>query len=89
MGKRKLPPAQTESGYPHFKLTRAEMFPRLLVTRRVRGDGAQYFGPFLPDTGVRRMLDLAQRLFKLRSCVQDTFHLAIQTVSNRMPCLRK
>jgi excinuclease ABC subunit C len=55
--------------YPHFKLTIKDAFPRLMATRRVRDDGAKYYGPFLPDTGVRRMLDLANRLFKLRSCV--------------------
>jgi len=57
-----------ESLYPHFKLTLNEEFPRLLVTRRVRDDGAKYYGPFLPESGVRRLLDLANRLFKLRSC---------------------
>jgi excinuclease ABC subunit C len=57
-----------ESDYPHFKLTRNEAFSRLLVTRRVRADGAKYYGPFLPDSGVRRLLDLLNRLFKLRSC---------------------
>lgn len=57
-----------EALYPHFKLTLNEAFPRLLVTRRVRADGAKYYGPFLPESGVRRLLDLANRLFKLRSC---------------------
>lgn len=54
--------------YPHFKLTVQEKFPRLLATRRVRDDGARYFGPLLPASRVRRLLDLANRIFTLRSC---------------------
>ncbi len=53
--------------YPHFKLTR-ERFPRLLVTRKIEADQAEYFGAFLPETGVRFWLDLLNRLFRLRSC---------------------
>ena len=54
--------------YPHFKITLQERFPRLLATRRVQTDGARYFGPLLPVSRVRRLIDLANRVFKLRSC---------------------
>lgn len=54
--------------YPHFKLNPQERFPRLLATRRVRTDGARYFGPLLPASRVRRLIDLLNRVFKLRSC---------------------
>jgi excinuclease ABC subunit C len=54
--------------YPHFKLTR-ERFPRLLATRRIDdGDGAEYFGAFLPDTGVRFLIDYLNKTFRLRAC---------------------
>src|SRR5712691_11193686 len=32
--------------YPYIKLTVNEPFPRAVITRRVRKDGALYFGPF-------------------------------------------
>ena len=32
--------------YPYIKLTTDEPYPRALITRRVRKDGASYFGPF-------------------------------------------
>jgi len=34
--------------YPYIKLTVNEPFPRTMITRRVRKDGALYFGPFFP-----------------------------------------
>lgn len=56
--------------YPHFKLTN-EKFPRLLVTRKIENDDAEYFGAFLPKTGARVLLGFVNKLFKLRSCEID------------------
>lgn len=53
--------------YPHLKLT-TERFPRLLATRLIENDGAEYFGAFLNRTNVRILLDFLNRTFKLRSC---------------------
>ncbi len=53
--------------YPHLKIT-AEEFPRILATRRVEDDGAEYFGAFLTKTGVRIVIDFLNRKFRLRSC---------------------
>ncbi len=60
-----------EPSYPHIKITAGERFPRALVTRRVRDDGARYFGPFLPETAVRHLIDLTRGLFRLRTCTVD------------------
>ena len=32
--------------YPYIKITWAEPFPRVLITRRVERDGSRYFGPY-------------------------------------------
>jgi excinuclease ABC subunit C len=53
--------------YPHLKLTN-EKFPRLLVTRKTENDGAEYFGAFLPETGVRFLIDFLNKTFRLRTC---------------------
>ncbi len=54
--------------YPHFKLT-PERFPRLLATRKIAADdGAEYFGAFLPETGVRFLIDFLNKTFRLRAC---------------------
>jgi excinuclease ABC subunit C len=56
--------------YPHIKLTR-ERFPRLLATRLIANDGAEYFGAFLNRTNARILIDLLNRVFRLRSCEID------------------
>ncbi len=53
--------------YPYLKLT-AEPYPRLAFTRRVRADGADYFGPYLPAGLARRAIKLVQKLFGVRIC---------------------
>lgn len=53
--------------YPHLKIT-DEKFPRLLVTRKIENDSAEYFGAFLPETGVRFFINFLNKLFKLRTC---------------------
>jgi excinuclease ABC subunit C len=54
--------------YPFLKLTTDEEFPRLLVARRVKNDGAGYYGPFYPATAMRETLRLTRQLFPLRTC---------------------
>lgn len=56
--------------YPYLKLTR-EAWPRLVFTRRIRPDGADYFGPYLPAGLARRAVKLTQKLFGIRVCTID------------------
>lgn len=53
--------------YPYLKLT-DEPFPRLLVVRRMRKDGARYFGPFGNVGAMRQTLKTLTRIFQIRSC---------------------
>ncbi|MFL6375034.1 MAG: hypothetical protein ACJ73D_10230 [Pyrinomonadaceae bacterium] len=53
--------------YPHLKLT-SEAFPRVLATRRIEDDEAEYYGAMLPRTAVRILIDFINKTFKLRSC---------------------
>ncbi len=53
--------------YPYLKLT-ADPFPRLAFTRRIRDDGAEYFGPFIPGGRARKAIKLTQKLFGIRVC---------------------
>src|SRR5213080_2856700 len=54
--------------YPFLKLTTDEEFPRLVVARRVKDDGATYYGLFYPATAMRETLRLTRQLFPLRTC---------------------
>jgi len=52
--------------YPYLRLTTQERFPRLEVVRRIRKDGATYFGPYTMVKEVRETLRLIYRIFPLR-----------------------
>ena len=54
--------------YPYLKLTVNEPFPRAVITRRVRKDGALYFGPFFPAGLARKSSKLIERYFLIRNC---------------------
>ena len=56
--------------YPYVKLTR-ERFPRVYVTRRLRKDGATYFGPFFPANLAYRLTQFIHRHFLVPSCTVD------------------
>ena len=57
--------------YPYVKLTLAERFPRVYVTRRLRKDGAAYYGPYFPANLAYRIVDLIHRNFLIPSCKVD------------------
>jgi excinuclease ABC subunit C len=54
--------------YPYLKITVNEPFPRLLVVRRVESDGARYFGPYTDARAMRRLVQFAKRIFRIRDC---------------------
>ncbi|MBN2321679.1 MAG: excinuclease ABC subunit UvrC [Acidobacteria bacterium] len=57
-----------DKSFPYLKLTIQESYPRIFITRRIKKDGALYFGPFLPAAYARRTLKLVHKYFKLRTC---------------------
>jgi excinuclease ABC subunit C len=57
--------------YPYVKLTLAERFPRVYVTRRLRKDGSVYYGPYFPANLAYRIVDLIHRHFLIPSCKVD------------------
>jgi excinuclease ABC subunit C len=57
--------------YPYIKLTLNEAYPRIYVTRRVKKDGALYFGPYFPASLAHRTFKLISRYFQIRTCSID------------------
>lgn len=57
--------------YPCLRLDIKEPYPRLGIARRIKTDGALYFGPFSSSQSVRSSLKLIDRLFQLRKCRTD------------------
>ncbi len=54
--------------YPYIKITWAEPFPRVLITRRVERDGSRYFGPYTSSAALHQTLDLLRRSFPYLTC---------------------
>jgi excinuclease ABC subunit C len=54
--------------YPFIRLNLRDPFPALQVTRRIKSDGALYFGPYVPAGTMWNLLALINRTFPLRTC---------------------
>ncbi len=67
--------------YPYVKLTN-ERFPRVYVTRRLRKDGATYYGPYFPGNLAHRLVHFIHRHFLVPSCKVDL------TRYHPKPCLQ-
>ncbi|HEY2115436.1 MAG TPA: excinuclease ABC subunit UvrC [Candidatus Angelobacter sp.] len=68
--------------YPYIKLTLGERYPRVYVTRRLRKDGSNYYGPYFPGNLAYRIVDLIHRSFLVPSCKVDL------TRYHMRPCLQ-
>ena len=68
--------------YPYIKLTLADRFPRVFVTRRLKKDGSEYYGPYFPGNLAHRTVDLIHRSFLIPSCKIDL------TRYHPRPCLQ-
>jgi excinuclease ABC subunit C len=67
--------------FPYIKLTH-EKYPRVYVTRRLRKDGATYFGPYFPANLAHRLVHFIHRHFQVPSCKVDL------TRFHPKPCLQ-
>jgi excinuclease ABC subunit C len=54
--------------YPFIRLNLKDPFPALQVSRRIKNDGALYFGPYVPAGTMWDVLALVNRTFPLRTC---------------------
>ena len=54
--------------YPCLRLDISEPFPRLAIVRKIKKDGALYFGPFSSANSMRSTKRIIDRVFKLRKC---------------------
>ncbi len=68
--------------YPYVKLSLAERWPRVFVTRQLRKDGSAYYGPYFPAHLAYRIVDLIHRNFLIPSCKVDL------TRFHPRPCLQ-
>lgn len=70
-----------DKSYVSLRLSVRHPFPELSVTRRLRKDGALYFGPYTSAKACRDTVELVYRNFKLRTCSNREF------ANRSRPCL--
>ncbi len=67
--------------YPYLKITTAEKYPRVYITREKKDGVSRYFGPYTDATALKETLKLLTGLFPLRTC---------KTLKKReRPCLNR
>lgn len=54
--------------YPSIRIDLRKDFPYFEVVRRIRHDGAKYFGPFMAGVNAAEIVDIINCTFLLRSC---------------------
>ncbi len=57
--------------YPFVRITLAEPFPRIMVTRELVKDGSRYFGPFTDAKSLRITLRNFEWIFPIRTCSRN------------------
>ena len=72
--------------YPYLEITRRDDFPGVYVTRRRDDPRSKFFGPFTDTRGLRRAVQLLQRVFRFRTC---TLEISADDPKRRFqrPCL--
>ena len=57
-----------DKSFLYLKVTLNEVYPRVMTTRRILDDGAQYYGPYTSAYSLRDTMNLLNRMFPYRSC---------------------
>lgn len=69
--------------YPYIKVTVGEMYPRIMMVRTMKKDKARYFGPYTSGQSVRDIIELAQKIYRIRNCNRNL----PKEIGSGRPCL--
>ncbi len=70
-----------DKAYPYIRVSVADKFPRLYLARKVKKDGAVYFGPYTSGSAVQGTIRFLNRTFMIRDC-KDAFFS-----TRKRPCM--
>lgn len=54
--------------YPYIKVDLKEDYPTFTITRKIKKDGAKYFGPFMGGVSAKSVLEIINLAFLIRPC---------------------
>ena len=72
-----------DKNFPGIRLDMEEDFPKFTLTRRIKKDGARYFGPYMGGVRVRDILDIISSAYGIRQCSLNFG----KSTKPRRPCL--
>lgn len=70
-----------DKAYPYIRLSKQDDFPRFYLARRVKRDGALYYGPYLSGQVVRDTMQFLNQVFHIRDCTDHFFK------TRKRPCM--
>ncbi len=68
--------------YPYIKVDLKSKFPAFTVTRKIKRDGAKYFGPFMGGVNVKDTLEIINTAYMTRTC-----NIVIDPAKPKRECL--
>ncbi len=60
-----------DKAYPFLRIDMREPFPRIELVRRLKNDGAKYFGPYMQSVNIKDIFELIHTAFCVRDCKRD------------------
>lgn len=60
-----------DKAYPFLRIDMKEKYPTIEVVRKLKNDGAKYFGPYMQSVNIRDIFDLIHTAFCVRDCKRD------------------
>jgi excinuclease ABC subunit C len=72
-----------DKNYPYLRFDLTSEYPRLEVVRRLKKDGALYYGPYVPAGGMWETLALIRRTFPIAPCKME-----FKTDKPGRPCIQ-
>ena len=72
-----------DKNYPYVKIDKTKPFPKVEIVRKIKKDGANYYGPYIGGVPVKDLLNVIFEGFHVRSCNIDINRLP----KNFRPCL--
>ncbi len=71
-----------DKNYAYIKINTKEPFPTLELTRKLKADGAKYFGPFMQGISVKQVIEIINAAYPIRTCKKT-----LPSKRKERPCL--
>lgn len=60
-----------DKSYPFLRINLKDKYPKIELVRRLKDDGAKYFGPYMQSVNIKDIFDLIHTSFNVRDCNRD------------------